>query len=814
MSPDNNFNTQDAEKDEFEFSITDFVVSLLRNWYFFVISFLITLSVSYIYLRYADDVYRANAKLLVEESEKGSSNLLTNIKSLFRKGKTMENEIYIVKSQEVAELTIKKADISISYFRSGRFKTVELYANLPYSIKIDSSRSQIVEVPIFLTFDENAQKVNVKASPSKDNYSSYDCLEGSTYESQGRVIDTTFDISNTNVIRTAYFSLRLNLMKEKPIDGTKYFFVIHHPLNQALSLKSKIQASFEGDAGASILNISITSGSPQKAANIVNAVASSYNELDVRARQEEASRAIEFIDAQLQILRDSLRNSELMITSTKKSHGSIELSEKTTLIMSQLTEINSQDLLFSQRQYKLNELDDYLNSFSESDANAAPSLEEIADPVLPSLMLRLREMNEQQVFLESKYKTPFEFPEYIELISQIKSLKSQIKENVAQKIKGNDRLLGEINNRRKEIEAQIRSLPEHEQDFIRVRRNFELNNSLVTLLMTKKYEAGITEASIISRIKMLQNAIPSQSEQIAPKRNKVFTIAIGMAVFFPMVLIFILTRLDDKIYHSEQIEKVVQAPILGHISHNAKNTSIINSPKSSLAESFRSLRINLDYIAADNEQKVIGITSTLSGEGKTFCAFNTAAILALSGHKTVVIGGDMRKPKLAEYQIFTTDVGLSTYLINKASVDEIIQDSDLEMLKIIPSGPIPPNPGELLDTDLLAKLIQDLKERFDVIVIDAPPVGLVSDYFSFSKYTSINLFVFRQGYSRLRFMKDYKKRLQQIDLKNNYLIFNDVGFSRGYGYGYGHGGYGYGHGGYGYYDDEKPKKKGLFGRFR
>jgi capsular exopolysaccharide synthesis family protein len=244
-------------------------------------------------------------------------------------------------------------------------------------------------------------------------------------------------------------------------------------------------------------------------------------------------------------------------------------------------------------------------------------------------------------------------------------------------------------------------------------------------------------------------------------------------------------------------------PILGLIGHSDNATSLVvsNASKSIIAESFRALRTNIQYLAADKEKKIITVTSSIGGEGKTFTTMNLAAIIALSGHKTILIGGDLRKPKLHEDFKVDTSKGLSSYLINKSELAEVIEKTEIDSLDVIASGPTPPNPAELLDSKKMRDLIMELNKTYDYVIIDTPPIGLVTDGVILMQHADVNLYIVRHNYSKKSALNVINNLYHQKQVENVHIIINDFKHtSSGYGYGYG---YGYGSSGYGYYENEE-----------
>ena len=282
------------------------------------------------------------------------------------------------------------------------------------------------------------------------------------------------------------------------------------------------------------------------------------------------------------------------------------------------------------------------------------------------------------------------------------------------------------------------------------------------------------------------------------------------------VCFVILTNIfNDKIFDYKDLEKSTDLPIIGSILHNEKNTNLvaIKNPKSSISEAFRSIRTNIQYLASDKDKKIICLTSSISGEGKTFCSMNLASIFALTGNKTILIGADMRKPKIFDDFNLKNEEGLSTLLIKNAKLKDVIQPTAIDDLDVILSGPTPPNPSELLEKNEMIELIQNLQKDYKFIIMDTPPVGLVTDGLILMKHSDVNLFIVRQAYTTKKMINKIDDLFNEKNIKNLNLIINDVNFnSRNYGYDYG---YGYGSFGYGYYEeDSKDDYKSIFNFFK
>lgn len=331
-----------------------------------------------------------------------------------------------------------------------------------------------------------------------------------------------------------------------------------------------------------------------------------------------------------------------------------------------------------------------------------------------------------------------------------------------------------------------------------------------TFLQEKKAEAEIAKAATVSDNRVLEYATFSGPIQPNPRRNYLVALLVGLAI--PSGITFLRLYLDNTIKDRSHLESLTDIPVIGSVGHNTKdnNLIILTHPKSVISEAFRSLRTNLQFVGkGEDEARVLLITSMISGEGKTFCAINLASVLAYAGKRVVVVGLDLRKPKIhTEFGIENTR-GMSNYLIGQADLEEITHQTRVENLDLITAGPIPPNPSELILNDRMQTLIDQLQEDYDYVILDTPPIGLVTDASILMQHSDTNMFIVRHGYSKIDYIRSINDIYEEGKFSNLYLVLNDVDFSKGaYGYKYG---YGYGYG-YGYYEEDKQKEQPFWKR--
>jgi capsular exopolysaccharide synthesis family protein len=367
------------------------------------------------------------------------------------------------------------------------------------------------------------------------------------------------------------------------------------------------------------------------------------------------------------------------------------------------------------------------------------------------------------------------------------------------------------------VESELNKLPGTERKLINIQRKFDLNNTVYNFLLEKKAEAGIAKASTVSDNRIIDKSVPFNSFKISPKSSKNYMMSLLLGILIPGILILLIDYMNNKIIDKKDIEKGTRVPVIGFISHNNLKTEIpvAERPGSTLSESFRSLRTNLKYFIKETKNPVISVSSTISSEGKTFISANLAAIIASNRMKVLLVGLDLRKPRIHKIFGISNETGISTYLIGQEKFANIIFQTEIENLWYAPSGPVPPNPAELIDSPAMKEFIIKAKTQFDYIIIDTPPVALVTDALLVSPFSDFYLFIVRQRYSSKNTLELIEELSNNENIKSMGIVINDLSLSGYYGYGlrygyYGRYGYSYGHNYYGDYNGYSKKGKEYY----
>ena len=455
-------------------------------------------------------------------------------------------------------------------------------------------------------------------------------------------------------------------------------------------------------------------------------------------------------------------------------------------------------------------LSDYIKQRENYTDVVAPSVIGIQDNLLNDLISTTNKLNLQLRNLN--FSLYSDSPQTALLKEQIKNTRISLQENLRSLIESNNIGLQNIQNQVKEVETEIKKLPSTERQLINIQREFTINDQIYTFLLQKRAEAGITKASNTSNHKTLDSARKENTVMVKPQRTMNNMMALTLGGVVPLFLIILIEFLNTKIVERKYVEGGTKVPILGTIGHSEKELRlpVYENPESALDESVSALRANLQFILSSNNGKVISVTSTISGEGKTFCSVNLATILAMTGKNTLLVSLDLRRPKVHRLFGIDNSVGLSNYLVRKCTIDEIIHKSDIENLDIAISGPIPPNPSELIGSQRMIDFIEHAKTKYEYVVIDTPPIAIVSDAMLLKDQTDVNIYIIRHAYTQKQVLGLINDLHLNKGLKSMGIVINDVqvrgyyGYSYRYDYKYGYG-YGYNYGGV-YYNDEVVKR--------
>lgn len=752
-------------------NIKNIVVKLLARWHYFLIAAVIIFPLAYVYVKYADKVYSIQASLLLKSEEKnnlGGQEFLKGM-GLFQSNTELEDEIGILKSYSLIETAIKRLDFGVSYFLDQPFKDIETYSNPPFTIVLDSTISQMVNVPIHIV---RTSAKDYRIIAERKHPEVYDFITGSK-EQTYQLVDINYRAENGKPFRYQY--LGFTLYFEQPWDSLsdeKYYFVINDLDAVVESYQNNLSVA-PISRESNIVTLSLPGTEPDKTIRFMNKLMEVYLTNELYKKNQLGLRTIEFIDSQISGVTDSLKQVEGSLESFRVKSNIQDISSAAETLSKNLNDLETQK---AGVEIKVKYYTYISNTLKEErlDDIVAPSTFGLEDPLLSSLLIELSRLNQERAGLNYNAKDRNPLAEVIEL--KIRNTKQTLSENVKNILNVSSIALNDLDRRINKIQGQLNRLPRNERELVNIQRKFNFSDNVYNYLLEKRAEAGIAIASNTVEKSVVDAAKVRGGGPVSPNHKIVYSLALLLSLGGPIVLLIIKDLWNEHLTTQEDVESVTSIPFIGtivHGSHREKSNGIEHK-KCSFTESFQSLRINLQYLTLGQEKSVIGFTSSQPQEGKTFCAVNLASTIAQSGKKTILIDGDMRRPSVSKYLNSENTKGLSNYLVGTSSLDEIITPTRTKGFHVISSGPVPPNPLNLIGLPKMGQLINALRERYEIIIIDAPPIGYVAEYIIFMKYTDANIYVVRSEYTSRYHLSKINRLFEDKKINNLSILLNDV----------------------------------------
>lgn len=757
----------------------------LRYWYLIILSLAIALGFAYLKNRYAVRIYPVTASIIIREKEETTGGELLYKNALVDPYRNYLNEPYILRSFPMVGKVVEDLNFEVAFYKKGSFKTSEAY-NLPVKARLLKRNGSYGASLIFRVVDNQRyllRDINEDKTNTEKVFNFNDSIEF-----RGHHLVFLLD-SNANV----------NDIKE-----SDYQITFLDPVQVTGWYVNSLGVQW-AEEGAGVINLSLQGSNPSKDIDFLNGLVAAYQKYDLDKKNQTAERTIQFIKGQLANIADSLHLFERQLEQFRLQNSATGLEGEAKRLFDKLEplEVQKTELIIRSNYYDY--LEGYIKRGGNLDLVILPSSVGASDPILNTMVEKMIDVQLELKLFIGTQKT--ENPLVQSGRKRLDEIKNEIVSSI-RSLKDTDKFKSDyLNTQIKAVEDQINRLPLLQRQFVSIQRNYSLLENLYVFLMQKMSEAGISKASNVSDIVVVNP--PMQGGLIAPNtgRNYLFGWVLGLLI--PVIVFVVMELLNDKIQSKEDVDKITQIPFIGGVGHNSAkiNLAVMDRPKSAVAESFRAIRSNLNFFTGNNVKKVFMVSSSISGEGKTFTTINLATVFAMSGRRTLIIGADMRRPKIYQDFNLANSLGLSGYLSGLNSLDEVIQSTSVENLDLISGGPVPPNPSELLLTDRLGKLFEGALKRYDYVLIDTPPLAIVTDAFVLSKYSDYTVFVIRQNFTPKNFIRNIDDYYTAGKFKNISIVLNDI-YKSGLGYGYGYS-YGYGYG-YGYGVGRKKKHTGGY----
>lgn len=778
--------------------IKKYIFLILSHWWWFAISIFVALTVAYLINRYSQDVYSADCSVIVGEpgTQVGSIESVLDELSRVRNRRvkaTVENEITILKSYKLARMALEQLDFNVTYVAVGRRGIAEsyLYNSCPFIAVFDTSKPNPAGYPVHISIlSEDTYRLHID-----DNLKiSQDVNFGEKFENE--TFGFTLNVRNPDKFDA------------KSVYQRKYYFMNNNINSLSKQYRQALNVEVNNEKGA-ILTLGMQGFVPEQIADYLNKLMDVYLQSNLNEKNVTSESTIQFIDDQLHGIVDSLESTGLSLQRFRTANKVIDLSKEGSFLYEQMQALQSEKAQFEMRDNYFRYLLAYMDRKDAVGDVVAPGVVGVQDQLLNALVTELNKLLAQRRQLS--FSVSENSPQLIALDHQITNAKNTLKENLRSLGESNRLELQNVESRIARIDRDVQKLPGTEKQMIDIQRKFTINDQIYTFLLQKRAEAGITKASNKPDHKILDIARPENAAHVKPKISTNYMIGLMAGAGIPLMLLLIIEFFNNKITDKKYLEANLKAPIIGNIGHNSGNTElpVSEKPGSSLSESFRALRTNLQYILQKEKGGVIAVSSAVSGEGKTFCSVNLAAILAMSGKKVLLANLDLRRPKIHRIFNLENDRGFSTYLIQKDNYGDIIYTTNVQNLDVAVAGPVPPNPAELIGSGRMQEFILQARKQYDFVILDTPPVAIVTDALVLKESLDAFIFVVRHNYSNKQVVELANSIYSKHLIENLGIVVNDIQLSGYYGYSYRYG-YGYGYG-YSYdyraaYYDEEEKE--------
>lgn len=784
------------------FDFKGFLLKIASYWKWFLVSLIITFTIAYQINIRKEKIYEMQTMISIKEE---SNPFFTSNTSLVFNWGGISDQVNgistILQSRSHNELVVDKLQFYIDYLEQGKYNLIDSYGAIPFYIDIDKTKGQIVNSLINIKFlSENEYQIQI---PFENNSVSLITYSNNSY-SNTSVQPVTF-VKKYKVgerVNLPFLNWKLQINDNPGLYKGKEYFVRFNDFDGTVSRYKGINVD-SGKSGGSLLTLSMQGTNKTRMVDYLNSTVKMLIKIQLDGKNQFATNTIRFIDSTLVAMESQLKQTGNELKSFQKDKNIYEIEDGGSRVSEKIMDFDVEKDQLTRKIAYYNSLKSYLNSSTDYSRLPAPSVAGIEDPNIVANVSKLIALSTQRSEMAYAVKSEKIFKDFD---NQMAAVKNVLQENIVTAKASLLYDLSLINAKIGQAESTVKRLPAEQQELLKIKRKYDLNDNIYTEFLQKRNEAEIVRASNLSDIHFIDPAKDIGGGLIGPKTSVNYVMALFLGVLIPLLFVLVIFFINNSIQNTEDISKLTQIPLLGVIGVNKDSGSlaVFDKPKSALSEAFRGIRSSLQFLYKKQQvsgSKTLMITSSISGEGKTFCSINIATVFALSEKKTVIVGLDLRKPRLADEFQIKSPLGVVNYLIKQNSLEEITNSTQIPNLDVILSGPIPPNPSELILSDGMKELIDELKQKYDYIVLDTPPVGLVADSLELVQFADVTLYIVRQNYTKKDMITLLNTRLKRGELSNVSIVLNGYENKAKYGTGYG---YGYGYGAYsnGYHEEE------------
>lgn len=793
------------QQPEEKVNIQELLFRYLIHWPWFVASVLFCVVCAFTYLKIATPIYNVSATVLIKDEDKGGGATMASelekmgLGGMMNTKSNVDNEVEVLKSKSLALEVVEQLNLYVSYQNEDSWISKEMYRTSPVLVSLTPQEADQLPKPMKVKMNLlTLGKMDVEIEVGEKKYQKHlDKLPAVFPTDEG----TVAFLANSDTLVGKWGEVQhITATIGKPMTTAKGY-------SKALSIAPTSKTT-------SVVNISLQNSSTQRGKDFINKLIEVYNINTNNDKNEVAQKTAEFIDERIAIISKELGSTEQDLETFKRTAGITDLSSEAKIALEGNAEYEKRRV---ENQTQISLVKDLQRYLQGNEYEVLPSNVGLKDEALASAIAKYNEMlMERNRLLRTSTENN---PTIINLTSSIHAMRANVVASMDATLKGLQITKADLQREAKRFSQRISDAPTQERQFVSIARQQEIKAGLYLMLLQKREENAITLAATANNAKIIDAAIPDEAP-VAPKKMMFLMMAFVFGMGIPVFVIYLISLTKVTIEGRADVEKLTMLPVIGDIpvADGLKGSSIavLENQNNLMSETFRGIRTNLQFLLEEG-QKVIMVTSTVSGEGKSFVSANTAISLSLLGKKVVIVGLDIRKPGLNKvFNLSTKEQGITQFLTDpKRNIMDLVQQSDINSnLFILPGGAVPPNPTELLARKGLEEAVEQLKQHFDYIVLDTAPVGMVTDTQLISRVADLTVYVCRADYTRkseftLVNELDSTNKLPRISIVINGLDLN----KKKYGYYYGYGKYGkyYGYGkryGYGYgYGEQKTSKK-------
>ena len=806
------FNEAQESKEE-NIDVKELLFKYLIHWPWFVGAVIACLIAAWVYLYMSTPVYNISATVLIKDDKKGgSAGMLSGLESLGLDGmisssQNIDNEIEVLRSKTIAKEVVEDLGLYISYVDEDEFPSKNMYKTSPVQVSLTPQEADLLDKPMVVKMALQPQgSINVNVKIGDDEYQKH-------FEKLPAVFPT-------NKGTLAFFQTLDSILPSKK--SSKEIVGVERTVRNITAVINKPLAVAKGYCGSmtieptskttSVAVISLKNSNVQRGKDFINKLLEMYNINTNNDKNEVAQKTAEFINERISIISKELGSTEKDLESFKRGAGITDLTSDAQIALTGSAEYEKKRV---ENQTQINLLQDLQKYMQNEGYEVLPSNIGLQDLNLAAAINRYNEvLVERKRLLRTSTENN---PTIINLDTSIGAMKENVQVSLDRVLRGLFITKADLDREASRYSRRISEAPGQEREFVSIARQQEIKAGLYLMLLQKREENAITLAATANNAKIIDDAIADDAP-VSPKGKMIYLIALVLGVGIPVGVIYLLELTKFKIEGRSDVEKLTCVPIVGDIPLTDEKQgaiAVFENQNNLMSETFRNIRTNLQFML-ENDKKVILVTSTVSGEGKSFISANLAISLSLLGKKVVIVGLDIRKPGLNKvFNIPRKEVGITQYLANpEKNLMDLVQLSDVSKnLYILPGGTVPPNPTELLARDGLDKAIETLKKNFDYVILDTAPVGMVTDTLLIGRVADLSVYVCRADYTHKNEYALINELAEKDKLPSLCTVINGLDLKkRKYGYYYGYGKYGkyYGYGkryGYGYGYGEQSHAK-------